>query len=439
MLRVDCCSRSAMRVLFCCAVAVAGFGTRAFVPDDARAAADYVEVSEGSTTSPEFPVSYTIALSGPEGELRVRITRGGTVVAEAASTEGYAEMAQVPQVGDVVSLEAPFGTTVLTRTYDGRPTMDPTVCAGSSNFSGQRSPDASVSGGYYTLGSGSYGSGFGSAHITSLSGSLFAGSFPAALAIGETVYAGQKAEQSTGGTEVTYFSRNTRPVGVCPGPGSSGGSGVAVSSGGVASSRGSSGAPPSLASGLPAPVLARTANIALVSGKVTVRLPGASKYVPLTSVTQIPFGAVIEATHGTVSITTAGPHGGTQTAKYSGGRFVLTQGPNGLVVATLAGGDFSVCRRGGKAASAAKASPRRASGKHVVRKLWANAHGRFSTKGNYAAGAVQGTEWLTEDLCEGTFIRVTRDRVAVTDLVRHRNISLRAGHSYLANARRVRR
>jgi hypothetical protein len=69
-----------------------------------------------------------------------------------------------------------------------------------------------------------------------------------------------------------------------------------------------------------------------------------------------------------------------------------------------------------------------------VRKLWSNAHGSFSTKGNYAAGAVQGTEWLTEDLCEGTLIRVTRDKVRVTDLVRHRTIVVRAGHRYLAKA-----
>ncbi len=70
----------------------------------------------------------------------------------------------------------------------------------------------------------------------------------------------------------------------------------------------------------------------------------------------------------------------------------------------------------------------------MVRKLWADAHGKFSTKGNYAAGAVQGTEWLTEDLCEGTLIRVTRDKVLVTDLVRHRHKAVKVGHKYLAKA-----
>jgi hypothetical protein len=70
----------------------------------------------------------------------------------------------------------------------------------------------------------------------------------------------------------------------------------------------------------------------------------------------------------------------------------------------------------------------------VVRKLWANAHGSFSTKGNYAAGAVQGTEWLTEDLCEGTLIRVTRDKVLVTNLVTHHHHEVTTGHKYLAKA-----
>ena len=62
-----------------------------------------------------------------------------------------------------------------------------------------------------------------------------------------------------------------------------------------------------------------------------------------------------------------------------------------------------------------------------MRKLWSNAHGSFSTRGSYAVGAVQGTEWLTEDFCEGTLIRVTRDKVKVTDLVHHRTKSSSPG------------
>ncbi|HTA33887.1 MAG TPA: hypothetical protein VK721_10725 [Solirubrobacteraceae bacterium] len=45
-----------------------------------------------------------------------------------------------------------------------------------------------------------------------------------------------------------------------------------------------------------------------------------------------------------------------------------------------------------------------------------------------------GTRWLTEDLCNGTLIRVATDSVEVTNLVTHHRLKVRAGHSYLAKA-----
>ena len=187
---------------------------------------------------------------------------------------------------------------------------------------------------------------------------------------------------------------------------------------------------------VPPPVLARTGNVAPISGKVLVRVPGSSKFVPLSSLRQIPFGTVIEATHGHVSVTTAQPNGTMQTGEFFEGEFILEQGRNGLVIAELTGGNFSVCPTARERAHRASvlAAHAATSGKHVVRKLWANAHGSFETQGNYAAGAVQGTEWLTEDLCEGTLIRVTRDKVRVTNLVTHHHVELKVGHKYLAKA-----
>jgi len=198
---------------------------------------------------------------------------------------------------------------------------------------------------------------------------------------------------------------------------------------------------------VPSPVLAHTGNVAPVSGTVLVKVPGTSKFVPLSSLRLIPFGSVIEATHGSVSVTTAEPGGKTQTGEFFEGEFILRQGPNGVVIAELTGGNFSVCPTrqershiartgspGQASAGSVSALAASASGSHVVRKLWANAHGKFSTKGNYAAGAVQGTEWLTEDLCDGTLIKVTRDKVAVTNLVNHRHVEVTTGHHYLAKA-----
>lgn len=186
---------------------------------------------------------------------------------------------------------------------------------------------------------------------------------------------------------------------------------------------------------VPPPVLAKTGNVAPVEGTVSVQLPGQKAFVPLSTLTQIPFGSIIEATHGKVSVTAAEPGGKTETGVYFGGRFKLTQERNGTVVATLTGGNFSVCptarERAHKASAGAFIA---ASGKHSVRKLWTNAHGKFSTRGNYAAGAVQGTEWLTNDLCEGTLVKVTRDKVAVTNLVNHKHVLVKVGHHYLAKA-----
>ncbi|MGA2322151.1 MAG: IPT/TIG domain-containing protein, partial [Solirubrobacteraceae bacterium] len=186
---------------------------------------------------------------------------------------------------------------------------------------------------------------------------------------------------------------------------------------------------------VPAPKLAVSANIVLVAGRVLMRLPGTSKSVAVSSLRQIPFGTIIDATNGAVDVITAGPHGGTQTGEFFDGRFVLTQARNGLVLATLSGGNFLVCPTARERRAVSHTSSRRTSRKHLVRRLWANVGGSFSTKGSFATGAVQGSEWLTEDLCEGTVILAVRNRVKVTDLVRHREVELSVGHIYLAKAR----
>jgi len=177
------------------------------------------------------------------------------------------------------------------------------------------------------------------------------------------------------------------------------------------------------------PVLGHTGNVQPVSGKVLLRLPGSGSFVQLSGLRQIPFGTVIDATAGRVLLTIARAHNGTETGEFFDGEFVLTQQLNGIVTAALAGGDLSACRSSHRHAAGAHAAARRSG--HTVRRLWANAHGTFTTKGSYAAGAVQGTEWLTEDRCDGTLIRVTRDKVKVTDLRHHRSVIVRAGHSIL--------
>jgi hypothetical protein len=181
-----------------------------------------------------------------------------------------------------------------------------------------------------------------------------------------------------------------------------------------------------------APVLGVSGDIEPVSGMVFVRLPHSNVLVPLTGLRQVPFGTLIDATGGRVRVTTALPHEKAETGEFFAGEFVLGQRSSGVVTARLTGGDLGGCRavRHGARRKGRHAS---ASAKRRGRRLWANAHGTFTTQGHYAAGAVQGTEWLTEDRCDGTLIRVTRDKVLVTDLVHHRRFTVRAGHKVLVH------
>jgi hypothetical protein len=191
-----------------------------------------------------------------------------------------------------------------------------------------------------------------------------------------------------------------------------------------------------VARGPGAPLLSRSANVTSIAGRVSIRLPGARAFVALSSTQQIPYGTVVEATRGEISLTAATAGGGTQRGQYFDGKFVLSQGTNGRVLATLSGGNFSVCS-GARTAGArrGRARSKSAARTHLVRRLWAEARGNFATKGRYAGGVVQGAQWLTEDMCASTLILATRERVEVTDLVHHRHAQVVSGGVYLARAR----
>jgi hypothetical protein len=184
-----------------------------------------LQVVEGETTLPEDAIVHTSGSVEPKGSVAVSITRGGTVIAR-DSGEGYAWMSQIPQVGDVVTLESPIGRTVGSSVYDGLPSMAATVCAGSTNFSGENSPGETVKGSYVTLslkvepyGTSVQETGFGRAQVTILSGTTFGGNFLAPLQLGQTVSAIESLETAlAGGAVFKYVSENERPVGACPPP-----------------------------------------------------------------------------------------------------------------------------------------------------------------------------------------------------------------------------
>jgi hypothetical protein len=107
-----------------------------------------LSVVEGADTQPADTIERVSASASENAEVSVSLTHNGLVVA-LDTGEGYAGLSQVPQVGDVVTFASQGFTTAVT--YDGLPTIDPTVCVGSNNFSGQRTLGYTVEGGYYTV------------------------------------------------------------------------------------------------------------------------------------------------------------------------------------------------------------------------------------------------------------------------------------------------
>ena len=176
-------------------VAPLAFVTTALVvsPAVANASAKAPEYSlsvvEGANTQPEDSIEHISAGVNSKAEVIVSLAHNGLVV-EQNKGEGGTWLSQVPQVGDVVTFESGGFTTAVT--YDGLPSLEPTVCAGSTNFSGQRTAGYTVEGGYYTVvphpkyfarRNG------GLAQVQVLTGSSFGGDFLTPLVSGETVYA----------------------------------------------------------------------------------------------------------------------------------------------------------------------------------------------------------------------------------------------------------
>jgi hypothetical protein len=95
----------------------------------------------------------------------------------------------------------------------------------------------------------------------------------------------------------------------------------------------------------------------------------------------------------------------------------------------LVGGDIATCKNGARKTQGLHAAAKK---KKPKRSLWANGKGVYRTRGQYSSATVRGTQWLTEDTCDGTRTYVKRGVVAVFDVVTKKTVLVRAGHSYLA-------
>ena len=180
---------------------------------------------------------------------------------------------------------------------------------------------------------------------------------------------------------------------------------------------------------VPPPVAGVSVNVAPAGGVVLVRLRGSNRFVNLTSLRNVPVGSEFDVRRGQVRLVSAAGGRRTQTGTFSQGRAIVRQARVSVPVTELQLSGALSCPKRKTSGVAATKPPR-------TRHLWGNAKGRFRTRGKYASATVRGTNWLTEDRCDGTLIRVRTGRVEVTDQVTHRRIIVTTGRSYFAKAKR---
>jgi virginiamycin B lyase len=177
--------------------------------------------------------------------------------------------------------------------------------------------------------------------------------------------------------------------------------------------------------GSPDPALGKSVTAAPLSGNVLVKPPGSNAFAPLSPGQSLPVGTIVDVRNGRVRIyATSGGH--TYSADFYEGEFQIEQlAKKGATTdLKLVGGNFKGCPKPAQGGAAKKPK--------TIRHLWGSGSGPFRTIGRFAAATVRGTTWLTADECRATLVRVTTGAVTVRDLVKRRNVVVRAGHQYLA-------
>ena len=207
---------------------------------------------------------------------------------------------------------------------------------------------------------------------------------------------------------------------------------------------------PATLSDLDNPTLGVDVNVQQVAGTVLVGIPRrnarASRngqasqkgvtFVPLREAQQIPVGSFLDTRKGTVRLeSAANARGKRQRGTFLQGLFQVRQSKKrsarGLTDLILKGSSFRRCRSRGSSSDASASLSRR-----TIRRLRANARGRYRTSGRNSSATVRGTKWGITDRCDGTLTKVQRGTVVVRDFRRKKNIVVKAGKSYLAKARR---
>ena len=167
------------------------------------------------------------------------------------------------------------------------------------------------------------------------------------------------------------------------------------------------------------PTLGKTFNVSLVSGVVLVKVHG--QFIPLTELTQIPKNTVINALHGTLSLTTAagGPSPArdaaakgkkhkttTQKGTFGGAIFKISQATRGRRQGTRDARDRRERVQGRPDATALARRTRRSTRPAALEQdapaPARQRQGQVPHQGRYSAATVLGTNWTVADRCDGT-------------------------------------
>jgi hypothetical protein len=123
--------------------------------------------------------------------------------------------------------------------------------------------------------------------------------------------------------------------------------------------------------------------------------------------------------------TAANKKGDLQKGEFYGGVYTTRQSATSTrPITELRMSESLVCRL----SSRGKLTAARARKRH----LWGNARGRYRTRGRYSTATVRGTIWVQKDSCNTTTTSVRQGVVTVKDLVKRKNVRVKAGKSYTA-------
>jgi Ca2+-binding RTX toxin-like protein len=166
-----------------------------------------------------------------------------------------------------------------------------------------------------------------------------------------------------------------------------------------------------------------------------LRLRQGHRFFPLTEKKlKIRIGSTIDPQAGVVRLTTAKNRAGArQVASVSAGRFTVRQKRRRRPVTELElSGGLPDCPGSATRQGSAKrpAAPLTRSLRVDVKDE--RPRGRFRVRGRFSIGGSRGTEWITEDSCDGTLTTVISGTVRVRDFGRGETVMVRQGKPYLA-------